>query len=372
VVVSRDFGEFGMAQDFLFDLSDLSDQAKGVDLDWRVPPQLSSLNPQVGPFITKPYASGDEIIDALTAQPPAALLLFSGHLLVPDGILGLSGLRRLVRAAARLGVPVITSDPFLGLMRDFRLNDMVVDAMPEHRSASGLRQWRIRLSTFVKCRAISRVLSGARVVAPFPAAPGAPAVHGYFQPSADTGPPARHWVFVIADFDLRIQLAAHGEAGFTRHLLQRLQDGAGHGREVTLVAPAALGERLQGRVGPGVRLAPPLGIQAFRRLLGSAERVFYWNMVSHSLYQRLVQGSPVHFFDRGHVARVMPRLFRQAVATYFGGHEPAMNALNQPLVPADLAREHAAFEALHQARWHALRQLPTPQQVLHHLGVDGA
>lgn len=364
VVISRDFGEFGMAQAFLRDL------AAHVDVDWRVPPALHALNPRVGAQAATPctpYRDGQEIIDALQARPPAALLLFSGHLLVPDGLMGLWGLRRLVRAAARLKVPLITSDPFLGLMRDFRLDDMVVQQVPKHRGASWFRRSRIRLSTFVKCRAISRVLAPAEVVSPFPAAPGASgagAVRAYCQAPADTGTTEAHWVFVIADFDLRIQLADHGEAAFTDQLLQRLHDGCRHGRAVTLIAPAALAGRLAGRVGPGVSLAPPLDIESFRQRVGTAERAFYWNMVSHSLVQRLVTLKPVHFFDRGHVARVMPRLFGQAMATYYGGHQPALHPLDQPLDPADLARQQAAFVAMHQARLHALRQLPPPRQVL--------
>jgi hypothetical protein len=363
VVVSHDFGELGSARDFLRGLDAV------FDLHWLLPRHLFHLNPRIDGGEASVYAGGADLVGRIGALRPAAVLCFSAYLLVADRVVGLRGLRRIVRETRRVGARLITSDPFLGLTRDFRRDDLDVAQFPDNRAAAPWLQFAMGQWTAWRYRLMDRCLRPAAVVATFaPPAADRPAWR-YFQPPVAAADPGDAWVFVISAFDLRLQFAERGEPGFGDCLRARLHDAAATGRPVCLVAPPALRASLAHGLPRGVSLAPPLDLAAYQALLASAGRVFYWNMVSQSLYDRFVAGRAIHFFDRGHVARVLPRLYARAVQTYFGGHEPPLVDFDQPLDEAALAQQHDAFRALHQGRLRALAGLPTPSEVLAGLGL---
>ena len=363
VVVSHDFGELGSARDFTRGLD------AAFELHWLLPRHLFHLNPRIDDGEVSAYDGGAVLVERIDALRPAAVLFFSAYLLIADRVVGLRGLRRIVRETRRVGATLITSDPFLGLTRDFRRDDLDVAQFPDNRAAAPWLRFVMGQWTAWRYRLMDRCLRPATVVAPFAARAADRPAWRYFQPPEATVERGDAWVFVISAFDLRMQFAERGEPGFRDRLRARLQDAAATGRPVCLVAPPVLGASLAHGLPRGVSLAPQLDLASYQALLASADRVFYWNKVSQSLYDRFVSGRAIHFFDRGHVARVLPRLYARAVQTYFDGHEPPLTDFDQPLAEAALAQQHDAFRALHQDRLQALGRLPTPSEVLAGLGV---
>jgi len=141
------------------------------------------------------------------------------------------------------------------------------------------------------------------------------------------------WLFVLSQMDYQLQSRNLGQANFVALLAEKLEQTKNLSRRPILIGPVELTEHLKCRLSTQYHhsLFSNSSYAKFLELLVSSEHVFYWNMISHSMYVRLVLSKPTHFFDRGHVAYMFPRLHRRAIQTYYNGTEPTLNAMDQPL-----------------------------------------
>ena len=135
------------------------------------------------------------------------------------------------------------------------------------------------------------------------------------------------------------------------------------------MAPLELIEKVQKKQLP-VKCHSQCNVIEHRYLILNAERVFYWNMISHSIYHRITRYKPLHFFERGHVYEMFPRLHRRAMRSYYQGAEPALLDSAEPLSIEMLTRDSEKFYSARLEGLEKLRELPNSDALLHELSAS--
>jgi hypothetical protein len=92
----------------------------------------------------------------------------------------------------------------------------------------------------------------------------------------------------------------------------------------------------------------------------SAEYVFYWNALSHSMFLRLFNAQPVFLFDRGHLVRNVTPLYERIVQWYYQGREPIYLEPDLALSSADLAVLAERYRDAARGIVADLRRSPSP------------
>ena len=367
VVVSSDYGELGGA---LYFLQGLSAQ---TEVTLLVPASLGDvLHGGELPAKLRTYRDCADILGALADERSQAVLLFAGALLPLGTGLGLRGSWRLLSELRRLGLPVLTSDPFVGLVHGPRSLHFAqaVQGSPSRlgRHVLSLRlaltvwllQKRLRRALHLYPAPIERLHAPAAGTSRCSYFSPAAARQAHAQPPGD--PPS--WVFVLSQVDWH--LAALEDADrFLQTLAGRLQDAQRHGRRAVLIAPAALVSRLRASgAAPEAELLDTVHYNDFMRHLLGAEYAFFWNYYSFSILHRVLAHRPVFFFGEGHMVNILPALREAGVRLFYRGWRPPLlaqqHALEQEPLAA-LARQTLEAFALNAAE---LRGCATPEQIV--------
>ena len=142
-----------------------------------------------------------------------------------------------------------------------------------------------------------------------------------------------HWLFILTGADCGVQMLFEGEAGFADIVASKLVETLAAGRHPILIGPRAFVEELMQRMPTveGIDILSQCPFTQFYSLLLSAEQVFYWNVVSHSLLIRLYNQLPIVLFDRGHLIRTAPAIYDRIVGWYYQGWEPPVRDHREPL-----------------------------------------
>lgn len=346
-VVFHDYGELGNAVHFL---DGLADPRHAVLL---LPPALAAAFPADPRYAVRTYTALDDVAREAARLAPDVALLFSGHFLTAGDRLRARKAVRLIDALERAGCAIVTSDPFLGLLRgptSLDFSSLLVRSpgrAARLREAAGARLLSLRLAV------VARRLRHAWKL--YPAPPdldGDPRRLGYFSAPAAAGdePSARTWLFVLAAVDHEAQVRACG-AAFADHVAARLADAARLGARPVLIGPAPLVATLRSRR-PAVpaELLDTLGFRDYMARLRGAEVAFYWNRYSFSILHRVAAGRPALFFDAGHMVRLLPGLDEAGLRMFYRGWRPPLLSVAAPLDPARLAAPTAetlaAFAAI--------------------------
>ncbi len=182
-------------------------------------------------------------------------------------------------------------------------------------------------------------------------------------------PPA--WLFILSAEDHQSLSRRFGATGFARRVADRLTDATAHGRRPILHPPRALLEQVRGVLPAAAdpALSPELAefcaYPEFRaRLLGS-EVVFYWNLFSSSIPQRLASELPFFVFDPGHMAAAIPPLHRIGLRAYYGNFRALELDFEEPLTPDRLetCQRRAEEIGLRTVREH-FRRSPSPAAMI--------
>jgi hypothetical protein len=102
----------------------------------------------------------------------------------------------------------------------------------------------------------------------------------------------------------------------------------------------------------------------FMALLLSAEQVFYWNAVSHSLLMRLFNQLPIVLFDRGHLMRTAPAIYDRIVAWYYQGWAPPVRDHRVSLTRETVAAWTAEYRPRAAGLVERYRRAPSPEGML--------
>ena len=365
IVVSADYGELGNA---LLFAAGSNDQ---LQVRMLLPANCQGRIDSDGPVEVQYFASRRTLAHHVVTFRPDAVLMFSGYLLSMTRCLSLPDMCLLLRFIRHQGIPVMTTDPFDGLLS--RAGELSLSVL-----ASGERKtWRsllLAIDLKLHFRVLHRLLRDAPQLYP---ARDSSRPWCYYNPhwralvkdeASVDGKQGESWLFVLSEADLRIQSHAAGLDTFADTLLGHLLMIERPDRYVTLIAPERLLKRLQERA-PNLTCTclGQIPFPDFLDLLTTADKAFYWNLFSFSILFRLLLGKPTLFFHRGHMAEIMPGLLDSGIKLYYQGWSPPLLALGAPPSDTELARLSADF-TMHARRIHAeMRESPTPASLIERL-----
>lgn len=383
-VVSGDYGELGLALYFLQGLR------LGRPPVVAVPPALAEAVAGSPGVESRVFDGYRDLADLCRLERPDVVLLASGYLLAINSLLTIADTARLLRLLARGGAAVLTSDPFLGVVR----SPAVIDfrTLAERRGQrGGVVRYAARRCLYAAVAAamyahlaiVARLLRRAWHVYPVPARrlrsrPGVRALCFHTDAPApaprDAGRPA--WIFVLSKVDHDLH-SGDARPAFAARVARRLHEAVAMGRDVQVIGPPAFIEALAPHVAGEPRIAAR-NVASHEHYLADlvrAEYAFFWNYYSFSVLHRVLAGKPVLFFDAGHLVHILPPIAEEGVRVFYGGWRP-------PLLDADVALDEerlgkAAAQAEERFRGIAasLRECPAPQELLAHVrggrGVSG-
>lgn len=331
VLVSRDHGELTNALSFA--------GAGNCDALLLLPPALYAQNAAELGTVVQSYDGLADILDAVEHRRPDLVVLFSGYLLAINQLLPLSALAQLLETLDRRGVPVATSDPFMGLLTPgqsspfshanpakgwldghFARVARLLGELPHLYSGPPQRFPGTRKLAFFNPDQATMPAQARLRIAHHPQLPGAGPV----------------WLFVLAGEDYAIQAGRLGADGFHHLVGERVRDAARCGARAVLVAPQACVDGVRATGAPVIGL-PDCGRALFTDLIVGANHAFYWNMVSNSLLLRLSHALPIVFFDYGHLIGAAPPLFELGRAAFLNNGGLAPIDAGVPLDSAVLA-----------------------------------
>ncbi len=384
-VISHDFGELGFAQSLLIG-SHLAANACVL-----LPEHLYSLNKDALPCASKCYRNFDDIRALSTAYAPHLVFLLSGYLLWPDRIASIPSLKRWTANLRATGCVIVTSDPFLGLTGSIVpsnfAEEFIWDRPANSMFGKCLRFFVVKAAQFhntLQFRRMHSIFVHASHVYAMPVEhlefSQKVRCYGFWNnallPLADQSPTREQpvWLFVLSQMDYEVQCRNLGEENLSDLLAEKLEQSVTLGRLPILIGPANLVAQLERRL--AVEYHPSLlassSYAEFQELLITAEQVFYWNMLSHSMYMRFVLRRPIQFFARGHVAHMFPPLHDRAIRTYYDGKEPELNDMTQPLVLDVLAQKAAVLQQDMSGLLARMRAFSSPDSLVNELLGHGS
>ena len=341
VIASGDYGEFGTA---MYLLEGLRGHSR---LAMLLPASLAHTRVVLPGVDIRTFTDLAGIRAALDDVRPDAVVLTSGYLLPINSGLTLLDTARLSWLLARRRVTVLTSDPFVGLLRSRALDFSGLQGRGRIPKPGFAASWRFALPLFVA----RHLLRGACHIYPVPVDglraarqarrmsfynEQAAAVTAAHAPGNSASKPT--WLFVVSSTELALQLAMQGDE-FVANLSARLADGAALGREVILIGPAGLVAAVKQRLGdrPGITARTQAPYAEYMTILLGAEYVFFWNFFSFSIIHRVLAERPVFYFHEGHMVHILPALGQEGVRVVYGGWRPPLLGLGATLDERELA-----------------------------------
>jgi hypothetical protein len=366
-VLSNDYGELSNALYVL--------RGAGLDALLLLPERLFDANRDTLRVPARRYTSPADVVAAVDREQADVVFLFSAYLYAINGIFDLGAVEALLGELRRRRLCLVTSDPFLGLLLEHR-GVLFNDRHPQQQAlAAHFARVAAQLTDVTHLYLTpADDLAGARKVALFN-----PQIISDAASTQRRGPrlAARvgidlrrpRWLFVLGSEDYGAQIARLGRESFDAVLLSRLEDAAQAGRQPALIAPQPCIDALasSGRTVGGLIPLSFCGYDLFVDLLLEAEYVFYWNVLSNSLLARLANRLPALFFDRGHLAHVMPALLDRGIETYFAGAELTLLDQRHRLTVDALAALAAEQELSLETAFDNLRRSPTPRELVEQL-----
>ena len=386
-VLDADYGELTTAMCLLLG------QGLATRATLLLPPRLFVTNKDVLPGRTHCFGSLDDVMARVDAEPPELVFLCSGYVYSLHELLTLEGLEQLVQVLGERGCRVVTSDPFLGLLSDLGNSttvslDIPKEAPPRLRYLKEVVDEQLESQLAVSARILEEIphlypaypaadqhttLAAARSVSFF----NPRLVRRADEPGGDApivaGKPL--WLFVIASSDYEVQTMFHGKDRYVDLVVEKLEQALRADRHPVFIGPydcvqalihhmASAGGRCELE---GVTLMTFCPFKHFSALVLSAEYVFYWNMLSHSMFLRLFNGLPVFLFDRGHLVRNVTPLHERIVDWYYQGWDPIYLDQEQALRPEHLKVSASRYREAAIDVNTRMRRSPAPELMIEQL-----
>ena len=391
-VLDHDFGELTTVKYFLL----------GQGLAGRstllLPERLYLHNREAIPGRTRCYGSVADILGAVDRERPAIVFLCSGYLLCEHLSLAPGELDTLVDGLRERGCRVVTADPYLGLLSKQDPETLISFELPteqaikflaekygptvtsqpetlrrmtESRRAAEDKVWVYLRRSERTFRDIHHLYPSYCDVTADDAAEGDARNLSFFndrllRPSPSPRATRPHWLFILASTDDDLQRVFEGIAGFVDVVANKLTETVAAGRHPILIGPKPLIDEVRARLpsSDGIDLLSHCPFTQFMSLLVGAEHVFYWNAVSHSLLIRLYNRLPIVLFDRGHLLRIAPAVYRRIIAWYYQGWEPPVRDHHQPLTLETVEGWAADYRGQADRLVERYRRAPSPEQMI--------
>ena len=328
-VMSNDYGELGNARYILYGQDRLLANASLL-----LPERLHARNKRLFGCATQEYSTAEHILQQIKSQKPDIVFLFSGYLFAWDGLLTVDSIAEIVQWSKVHDFKLVTSDPYMGL-----LANPVPKITDAHSSFQTLFDIFRGVKHFypVPCEQLApscgiRELStfNPNLVDDRHQADGGPL---FAAPIAADGKPEPTWLFILGTNDFDVQTSRYGRDLFISKLAEKFRNAQSVGRKPVLIAPDRCNQAMRAKLGGDqdrVGLISFCGYDDFTELLLGAEAAFYWNVISNSMFHRILNRLPNFYFDAGHLGRIQA-IYELAVSNYFAGWEPVCLDNQQPL-----------------------------------------
>ena len=364
ILVSRDFGELTNALTFA--------RSPGLRVTLLVPENLYETLSDEQVIVRRLYRNTGEVRSAVRTERPDVLMLFSGYLLVLNRLFDFPAFESFLQELRSNQTLVLTSDPFLGLLRAQGPEDLGTTHPAAKWLLQHLRRAAVSLSDIPHVYAVPCAeFHGAGKIAyrlPLEAEREHSASGRALRLRESQCPleEDQFWLFVLSGEDHRIQIDRWGADAFVGLLAARMSDAHEAGRLPVLIAPTACVEALLAVLQPSVRhwALPFCGYRLFEDLVLGAEHVFYWNQASNSILLRLANGLPFWSFDQGHLLRMLPAL--RAIALKCLHDDSRMHELDLAalMTIGDLTRRCDATQRARSAQAFRCQALNHPADVI--------
>lgn len=368
-IMSNDYGELGNARYILYGQDSLQSRSS-----FLLPQKLFERNRQVFGCATQTYASIDHILQAIETQQPDIVFLFSGYLFAWDGSMTAESVAKIVESSATHGFKLVTSDPYLGL-----LSKPVPIIEQAHESFRTLFELLKGTNHFypVPCNQLAPSC-GIRGISTFNAKlvrDSAPNHRDRLatNPSSAAGENSRTWLFILGSNDYQVQTSAYGRDLFVSKLAEKFRYALSVGRRPMLIAPDQCNQVMSKKMGceiDQVDLISFCGYDEFTTLLLDAEATFYWNVVSNSMFHRVLNGLPNFYFDPGHLGRIQV-IYELAIKNYFAGWEPVYLDQKQELSLELLRLVDGVFQQETSRIRDHYQTAPSPSEFISRICADG-
>lgn len=371
VIVTGDYGELGAAMYFLHHLETVSRPLL------LLPAALEHAIAATPELEVRTYRNLADLVGAFAIIRPDVVLLASGYLLSINAGLSLMESARLLHFLQQRRVALLTTDPFLGLLRNIRALDF-----RDLRGRVGNRSSALSASWRNMCRLYLARFQLRRWWHIYPAPtermlrkPDAPHL-SYFNAAAQYAYPDRPsadqpaWLFVLSQVDFRMQYGILGER-FVAMVVDRLEDGIAQGRRAQLIGPPQLADAVRMRLGNRADIIShgDTTYAGYMRTLMAADYAFFWNIYSFSVFHRVLANRPTFFFDEGHLVQFIPTIGQEGVRLFYDGWRPSLLGLDKPLRRDELGRTESEVRRQFQRIVGGLSGCASPQEVLQRISA---
>ncbi len=343
-VLSSDFGELANAL-YLLD-------GTWARAHLLLPPRLYEQNRDVAPHDVSTYRQAADVLAGLRQRTPKLLLLMSGYLFGVNALMTVNELAEIVRESRTMGIPLATTDPFLGV-----LSGVSEETFVHPQRAAMARHF----------AEVEKLLHGVThlYLSPMPASPSSATFYNSrLLLSPEKKSIRLHWLFVLSLEDYIAQCSVLGRSVFDEMLLRMMSDTIVEGRRPVVLAPRVANESLAGRIPEGGTLLNFCNRETFRSWQLTAEHVFYWNIFSNSVLARVANGGPVFFLDSGHLARSIPSMVSIAMRSYYANATLPMLDPRARLSVTELAQRSQIQRETFAPALAGFRLLPSPDEMI--------
>jgi hypothetical protein len=347
-----------------------------------LPPRLTGLNLSDLGVTSRPYSSFEELLELIDKDTPDIVFLISGYLLVQQGLMSASELRRFIEHAQQRGCRVVTSDPLAGIMSSALINSASSSPKIDPGKDYSERESSI-LSIFIEPYQSLKHLDHIYPWACDVAATEHHTNFGFYNPSAQVRRGTSesrdilrsrlgasfsvpYWFFTLGPEDYMEQRKEPGLDRLVTLTAEKIQWILDLGPNVVLVGPDDFIHSLESVLPApkGLSMFSYLPYVEFNAINLNAEYAFYWNVISASAVFRILHGLPTFHFSIGHIGLSLFPVYREVTRLLFPDCEPIIIDQARPF---DIGRIRRLGD---QARdnvkkiYESLEPLPTPGELV--------
>lgn len=277
--------------------------------------------PNVTKFL---YRNAQELHTYINDIQPEQVMLFSGYLLVPNGMLSNKEFYSLLDSLDKKEIPVVTSDPFMRIY-DYRTY--------ESEGVSYLSRIRNRFKTISERLKTYKHVYGVPVELKDTPCQSFSNTNKPFPQGVKTE--KKQWTFVLAKEDYH--LIQSGNNGRYHHTLIPLFKSLteNHDIQINLIFPKDLIEVLQVHLKDctSINYVKYCHLNAFEELIIQSDVMLYWNIFSASTLLCRLHNKPIVFLGQGHMATIFPDFYAHVKSGWFPDKEPEIMSLDDSFIP---------------------------------------
>lgn len=362
-IVSNDFGELSYVLQFI--------TGQPFEVLIAMPQRLFDSQAKCLPYQTKSYESLADLQRIIEDQQAQIVFLYCGYLYTINNLLTLEELKTLLAGLARQNCPVLTSDPFLGLILE--TNDQTFSEHHPHKEQLS-RHFALLAEKLAKIAHIYPVhvegplaksysFFNKHIVEHLPTLRD---LKGLGDQSLPLLTDRQRWLFILSSEDYALQVNQRGIKNVQADIVKKLRETVAQGRQPMIIAPQPLVDSLTPLAAEieGLAAIPFCDIILFQHLLLEAEIVFYWNILSNSILLRVFNNRPIFFFSLGHTAKVIPKLYDLAQTWYYSKSTPPFLDPQESLDSAVLLEKAAGQGKVTERMRKNFYNLPSPADLV--------